>query len=134
MHRAFQSRQNVSFETNFHTELVMTHVHTARAEGYVTTVLFLGLATSELATARVQKRAAQGGHFVRRTEVKARFEKGLNLLDKYFDIFDKCFIFESLDGYKVKRGYVIDLDGSVIDHQLSFIDHLPRIKARINQS
>jgi predicted ABC-type ATPase len=61
-----------------------------RTAGYRVRLIFLSLPTPEIAIARVATRVAQGGHNVRSTVVRRRFDSGLrNFQDIYMDLVDQ---------------------------------------------
>lgn len=61
-----------------------------RTAGYRVRLIFLSLPTPEIAIARVATRVAQGGHNVRSTVIRRRFDSGLhNFQNVYMDLVDR---------------------------------------------
>lgn len=68
------------------TETVFSHqsklelLHHARSLGYRLVVFHLGLASADLAVARVEERVTEGGHPVPEDKIRARFERNRPLI------------------------------------------------------
>lgn len=67
----------------------------ARSEGYVIFVVFIGLASRELAIARVAQRTESGGHDVPDEKIMARFPRTLDNLRKALALVDHTFLFDN---------------------------------------
>jgi predicted ABC-type ATPase len=93
--RALDKKQNFAFETNFHTEDVLSVVDMFRSKRYHIELIYICLESPSIAIDRVKDRVAKGGHFVDEGTIRKRFESGLILLDENFDKFDLVSIYLS---------------------------------------
>jgi predicted ABC-type ATPase len=67
----------------------------AQSRGYVVVLTFIGLHSSELATARVVERVEQGGHDVPDAKIAERFPRTLRNLEEALTFVDRAFIFDN---------------------------------------
>jgi predicted ABC-type ATPase len=74
--------RSFAFETTLSGLIYARWIPRWRGQGYRVKLLFLGLATPELAVARVAGRVAQGGHHVDETIVRRRYTLGLRNFEK----------------------------------------------------
>ena len=68
----------------------------AQSKGYYVTLLYYWLETPQLATERVTRRVASGGHFIPEEVIIRRYTKGINNLFKYYlDLCDNTMVFDN---------------------------------------
>lgn len=81
--------ENFAFETTLATRSYVSLIRRARAVGYVVTLIFVYLASPELAIQRVAKRVSEGGHNIPEETIRRRYDRGLrNLFELYMPICD----------------------------------------------
>jgi predicted ABC-type ATPase len=67
-----------------------------KRRGYVIAIVYIRLASPELALSRIAARVKQGGHDVPRSDVLRRFKRGwINFLDVYRPLADHWAIYEN---------------------------------------
>lgn len=128
--RALDKKLNFAFETNFHTQNVLSVLDMFRAKRYHIELIYICLERPSLAIDRVKDRVAKGGHFVDEGTIRKRFESGLTLLDENFDRFDLVSIYLSkpndIEGVAVlepRRNKAISISAIPV----SLISKLPRL-------
>ena len=77
-------RQSFAFETTLASRTPVRRVVDLRRSGYHVHLLFLCLASPDLAVGRVAARVQQGGHDVPETHIRRRFTRGLSNLFQYY--------------------------------------------------
>lgn len=88
--RRVRKGESFAFETTLSGHLYARAIPSWRKTGYRVKLIFLSLPNAEMAIARVKMRVAQGGHNVRSTVVRRRFDSGLhNFQDVYLNLVDK---------------------------------------------
>lgn len=70
-------------------------LESARRNGYVVMLVFIGLDTEQLAVARVIERVATGGHDVPNEKIHARFPRTLKNLASALRIVDRAFLLDN---------------------------------------
>jgi predicted ABC-type ATPase len=89
IHRRVRAGESFAFETTLAGRNYAQMIPRWRKAGYHVKLIFLGLASADLAVARVAARVAQGGHDVPEAVVRRRFELGLrNFHALYRDLVD----------------------------------------------
>jgi|SRR5215470_17559443 len=87
--RRVRKRQSFAFETTLSGHVYARMITEWRSSGYFVKLIFLSLPNPDMAIARVATRVAQGGHDVRSTIIRRRFEAGLrNFQDVYLHLVD----------------------------------------------
>ena len=134
---ALQKKQNLAFETSYHTNEIHAVVEMCRSGRYHLELIFICLESSEIAIERVKDRVAKGGHSVDEITIKKRFEDGLDRLDASFHQFDLVSIYLSKQN---------DIEGiamlepsrnkatSISRIPASLISHLPKLAGYIEQN
>ena len=79
------SGKDFAFETTLATKSYKNLVKKAKEHGYLVTILFFWLRTSDLAVKRVETRVIEGGHDIPEDVIRRRYENGLN---NFFTIFE----------------------------------------------
>jgi len=74
--RLAKARQNFAFESTLSGLVHVSRLRQWKAAGYRMEIIFLRLASSQLALRRVAARVKQGGHDVPRADVLRRFRRG----------------------------------------------------------
>lgn len=92
---AIQKKQNFAFETNFHTQQVLSVIEVFRSNHYHVELIFICLESPDFAIERVKDRVAKGGHSVDDVTIQQRFNDGLHMLDETFHLFDLVSIYLS---------------------------------------
>lgn len=91
----------IAARTSFATETVFSHpsklemLREAKSVGYEVFVTFVGVATSDLAVARVADRHARGGHDVPAAKVRARYERLRPLAVQAVLLADRGFVLDN---------------------------------------
>ncbi len=93
------SDRDFGFETTLSSGLYARRIPTWRAKGYRIKLVYVRLASVEDSLARVALRVARGGHGVPETDVRRRFVRSLENLDRlYKPIVDAWEVWDSRDG------------------------------------
>jgi predicted ABC-type ATPase len=69
--------ENFAFETTLSGLVYLRHIRQWRAQGYHVSLFFLGLASPDMAIARVAERVKQGGHNIPQELIRRRYEAGI---------------------------------------------------------
>ena len=93
----------VETRTSFCTETVFSDpvgakvafLERARAAGYVTTLVFIGLATVDLSVMRVVQRVRQGGHDVPDAKLRERFPRTIANLRAAVPVVDEAYVLDN---------------------------------------
>ena len=98
MEQLTNSGKSFAFET---TASGLTHVkiiHACKAAGFTTELLFVYLASADMAAQRVAKRVRNGGHAIPPDVIARRYTKGIhNLIHHYFPIFDSVTVVDNTE-------------------------------------
>lgn len=130
----FVNKKHVAFETNFNSELTLTHVVSAKKSGFTSELIFIGLQSPDLAIKRVANRVKEGGHPVSASTIRERYDHGLKLLDENYHLFDRVFIYESLPEFTpLVECILIDDSGIQQLTKPSFMHHLPNLQLALNR-
>jgi predicted ABC-type ATPase len=90
------AREDFAFETTLASRSFAPWLSTLRASGYRSHLIFLSLADSEIAIARVAQRVRQGGHDVPESTIRRRFAAGLrNFFRLYQPVVDSWQMFDN---------------------------------------
>jgi predicted ABC-type ATPase len=88
--RRIKKGESFAFETTLSGHVYGRLIPRWRSAGYRVRLIFLSLPTADMAISRVAARVAQGGHNIRSTIVRRRFESGLqNFQDIYMNLVDR---------------------------------------------
>jgi predicted ABC-type ATPase len=99
----------------------------ARAAGFVTLLVFIGLANPALSVARVAGRVSRGGHDVPNEKLFARFPRTLANLRAAVGIVDKAFLFDNSQLGAAYRPVAVYVDGRLSEQ----FPPLPRWTAKL---
>ena len=111
--------QRLEAGESFVTETVFSHpsklelLHGARLLGYRLVVFHLGLASADLAVARVQERVKEGGHAVPEDKIRARFTRNQPLIREAVVIADHSSVYDASRLNQPPRLLLNLLSGSV---------------------
>lgn len=83
-HELIESNENFAFETTGSAKNYIRHLKHAQTIGYTIHLVFLWLSSPELATERVARRVAQGGHDIPVDVIRRRYYAGLKNLSRYY--------------------------------------------------
>lgn len=75
IHRALEEKQDFAFETTLSTRSFVPLIKAAQAEGYRVKIVYLWLASPEVAVERVRVRVLSGGHNVPEAVIRRRYER-----------------------------------------------------------
>ena len=92
---ALQRQSSFAFETNYHTQEILSVIDQFKTSGYKLELIFICLEDISIAIERVKERVAKGGHQVSEEIISERFKKGLALLDESFLLYDNVSIYLS---------------------------------------
>ncbi len=91
-----KSGQDFSFETTLATKSFVHTISKARLSGYIVTLIFMWLESSELAKDRVKKRVAEGGHNIDSDVIERRYRAGIkNLFEIYCNKVDSVLVYDN---------------------------------------
>ena len=91
-----EARENFAFETTLSTRTFVPRLKRMRRNGYKFKLVFLWLASEELAVSRVAERVKQGGHNIPTDTIKRRYVKGLqNFFNLYQPIADSWYFYDN---------------------------------------
>jgi predicted ABC-type ATPase len=76
--RLAKARKDFAFESTLSGLIYLSRIKKWKAAGYQIEIIFLRLASVQLALRRIAARVKQGGHDVPRADVLRRFERGWN--------------------------------------------------------
>lgn len=132
LEESFSNKISFAYETNFQDQFNIDVIVQANQLGFETRVLFLMLDSPEIAIERVDQRVKEGGHFVEEDTIRFRFEKGLTLLDNYFDLPGKIRLFDTSTNWLSSNEP--NKSVAVIEHgAVTFLDNL-RIISNLRNS
>ena len=86
IHEAVQKQQSFALETTLSGKGYIKMIPEWQKQGYHISLIFLQLATAEIAIARVAERVKQGGHFIPEETIRRRFTVGLNNFHQHYKI------------------------------------------------
>ena len=93
------SGRDFMLETTLATLTHADRIDRWRAQGYRVELIYLRLASVEASLARVQRRIATGGHAIREADIRRRFDRSLDYLERiYKPIVDDWQVWASGDG------------------------------------
>ena len=101
--------KGVSFnqETTLSGVSILKAIQTAKAQGYLIRMRYVGVSSSEIAKERVSKRIAMGGHGVSGETIDRRYNASQENLKKVFPLCDTVNIYDnSGDGLVLVASYV----------------------------
>lgn len=91
-----EAGKDFAFETTLSTRSFVLRLQKMRENGYKFKLVFLWLASSELAVSRVAQRVLQGGHDIPEETITRRYEKGLhNFFKLYQPIADSWYFYDN---------------------------------------
>lgn len=106
-------RESFAFETVFSHPGKLAEIKLARKAGYFVRLVFIGLANPQLCIARVQRRAALGGHSVPVDRIPGRYARNLETLAKAVPLVDEALIWDNSAEDQAPRVIVEFQDGKV---------------------
>jgi predicted ABC-type ATPase len=93
-----QQDKSFAFETTLSGRGHMAMLKRAQAAGWQVSLLYLWLASPELAQDRVARRVARGGHDIPESVIARRYHKGVvNMRDHYLPLSDVAHIYDNSD-------------------------------------
>lgn len=134
--KAMLAKKNFSFQTNF--DKVYTDEWRVKfsENGFKTHLYFLYVNSTQLCIRRVEKRVAEGGHFVPEDEIVKRYHVGLKNFDDYFEKYD-CVKFIDTSG-DVSKIYLEISDKEIVNVQPEIVEiinqhKLPKLKNKLDK-
>ena len=102
MHAMVKEDKSFAFETTCAGRTHANFIHRCKADGWRITLIYLWLATPQLALERVARRVTEGGHSVPRDVVLRRYRIGLtNMRRLYLPLADIATIYDNADDGRV---------------------------------
>ncbi len=96
LNRLVAAKAEFAFESTLSGRHYLKRIEDWKTRGYLIEIVFIRLASPQLALSRVASRVRQGGHDVPRTDVMRRFKRGwTNFLDVYQPLADHWAIYEN---------------------------------------
>jgi predicted ABC-type ATPase len=116
-------RSMVAERLSFCTETVFSDPHgakigflrSAQQAGYAVLLVFIGLESSELSSARVMQRVEEGGHDVADEKIEARFPRTMRNLASAVAFVDEAYLFDNSSDDDPFRPVAVYLGGQVVD-------------------
>ena len=93
--QALEAGESFVTETVFSHESKLELLRGARSLGYRLAVFHIGLASADLAVARVQERVKEGGHTVPEDKIRARFERNRPLIREAVLMADHASVYDA---------------------------------------
>ena len=113
-----EGRESFAVETTLASRSFVSVVKRCRQAGYITQLLFIALADTELAKKRVALRVSRGGHDVPDEIVERRFYPGLkNFFEIYMNQVDKWTFAENAGDGLVRIAEQPSNDETVVHHE-----------------
>jgi predicted ABC-type ATPase len=91
------ARASMAFETVMSHPSKIEFAIAARDAGYRVTLIFVGVASSEISVRRVSQRVANGGHDVPRQKIIDRYHRVMSLLPQAIRSVDRALLFDNSD-------------------------------------
>lgn len=101
-----RKRSSFAVETTLSGRLHLRAVKRAKSEGWNVGVVYIGLASVELAIERVRQRVLDGGHNVPSADVRRRYARSLNNLAVVCEVADRLVVLDNSSARKPMRGVV----------------------------
>ena len=95
---ALFTRSNFAFETNYHTEAIISTIEAFKESGFRVELQYIFLENIQLSFQRVRQRVIAGGLGVDDNTIRERFAAGLRLLNSSFQLFDTVSLYCSSEG------------------------------------
>lgn len=95
----------------------LTFLREARARGFATFLVFIGLDSPDLSVARVVQRVRQGGHNIPDAKLHARFPRTLANLQKALPLVDEAFLFDNSSCDRPYRIVAVYRQGHLVRQQ-----------------
>src|SRR6266404_4149594 len=96
LNRLVAAKAEFAFESTLSGRHYLKRIEDWKTRGYLIEIVFIRLASPQLALSRVASRVRQGGHDVPRTDVMRRFKRGwTNFLNVYQPLADHWAIYEN---------------------------------------
>jgi len=77
-------REDFAVETTLAGRAYLQMIREWRSVGYQIKLIFLQLPSADMAVERVQQRVAQGGHDIPETDIRRRFDRGIQNFHLYY--------------------------------------------------
>ena len=98
IHQLIEDNVDFAFETTLSTKSYVSLIKNAQQRGYVVTLLFFWLNSSELAKQRVAKRVSKGGHNIPADIIERRYKRGIfNLINLYISVCDNWMVVNNMN-------------------------------------
>jgi predicted ABC-type ATPase len=96
--RHVEERSSFCLETTLAGVTYAKRIPTWRQRGYSVTLIFIALASAELAVARVAERVRHGGHSIPEATIRRRFELGRRNFERvYSRLVDQWILYDNSD-------------------------------------
>lgn len=96
MRQLERAGESFAFETTLSGRTYARHIRRWRAAGYIVHLMFLSLPSAEMAIARVATRVKQGGHWIKESVIRRRFEAGIrNFEELYRSLVDSWILYNN---------------------------------------
>lgn len=92
------AQASFAIETTLSSRNYLSHISHWTDQGYTTSLVYLSLATPELAIRRVAQRVSEGGHDIPELTIRRRFDRSRALFPTYCQIVDNWYHYENTDG------------------------------------
>ncbi|MCT4664554.1 MAG: zeta toxin family protein [Flavobacteriales bacterium] len=119
IHELLEKGINFALETTLSTRSYIKFIKLAQSKGYLVTLLFLHLDSSELAIKRVEIRVKEGGHSIPENVIIRRYQSGLkNFFQLFNNVVNKWVLVNNTHGSMDVIAEKNDDSVSVVDHEV----------------
>ena len=131
---ALANRSNYVYEGHFTNDSTWDTPRKFKAQGYIVSLIFLGLESPESSQLRVIERSKEGGHWVDRRTIEDNFYGNLQKLEQHLDAVNNIEIIDTTDKHIFLAQFI---DGKLISsvslHDLPdwFTNYLPSLTGKI---
>jgi predicted ABC-type ATPase len=112
LHELAERRENFVFETTLAARSYASWLSQLRQQDYEVHLLFVWLRSADLAIERVDERVRRGGHAIPSTEIRRRYQRGVNnLFGLYIPLADTWAVYDNSE----RRRPVLVATGGIRD-------------------
>ena len=105
IHDCFEKGLSFNQETTLCGKSIIKNIHEAKERGYRVELYYVGLASPELAKARVQERVRCGGHGIPEEDIERRYHESLRNLSAVLPLCDKITIYDNSEEFRKLSEY-----------------------------
>lgn len=96
----FDKELSFNRESTLSGTTIISHIKKAKELGYIITLYYVGVSSTDIAKERVRQRIAKGGHGVTDEVLERRYDKSLENFVEVFRLCDEVFIYDNSTNLK----------------------------------